>query len=243
MKGKLVHCITNFVTVNDCANALLAVGASPIMAHHIKEVEQIQKGADALVCNLGATDDYDAMKLAYKEAVRDKHVIVIDPVGVGASSFRRDFFYELLSIGKPDCVRGNYSEIIALAEGLNTSKGVDALINNDNIEGKVLDACKALAHKTDSVVIASGVIDYLSEGDESISYKGGSALMSRVTGMGCMQSALLGAYLTKDALLQSAYICCKTFGEAGEKAEEITKIKNAGTMTFKNEFLDKLYVE
>ncbi len=110
----IIHCITNAVTVNDCANILLAAGASPTMAHHPCEVEEITTGTAALICNFGAISDYEAMKTAGKRAHALGHPIVIDPVGVSGSSYRRKKCLELMKIIHPTCIRGNYSEIQAL---------------------------------------------------------------------------------------------------------------------------------
>ena len=125
-KRPIIHCITNAVTVNDCANILLAAGASPTMAHHPCEVEEITAGTAALICNFGAISDYEAMKTAGKRAHALGHPIVIDPVGVSGSSYRREKCLELMKIIHPTCIRGNYSEIQALLHNCGTVTGVDA---------------------------------------------------------------------------------------------------------------------
>lgn len=119
-KRPIIHCITNAVTVNDCANILLAAGASPTMAHHPCEVEEITAGTAALICNFGAISDYEAMKTAGKRAHALGHPIVIDPVGVSGSSYRREKCLELMKIIHPTCIRGNYSEIQALLHNCGT---------------------------------------------------------------------------------------------------------------------------
>ena len=122
----IIHCITNAVTVNDCANILLAAGASPTMAHHPLEVEEITAGTKALVCNFGAIADYEAMEKAGRVADELGHAIVIDPVGVSGSSYRREKCQMLIENIHPTCIRGNYSEIRALMEHCSTATGVDS---------------------------------------------------------------------------------------------------------------------
>lgn len=244
---ELIQCITNNVTMNDCANVLLAVGASPTMAHHIMEVEEIQSGCDGLVLNLGATDDYEAMKVAIKTAVNRNHPIVIDPVGVGGSTFRRDFFFELCKIGKPSVVRGNYSEIKALADRKYTVTGVDAIpgleekglaSNSDNIYE---EAVKKLAKELGVIVVASGATDYVSDGEKVCRVTEGTPWMSRITGSGCMSSALLAAFLVRNGInLDTVLNALSMIGKCGEKAAKECENKELGTMSFRNLFIDEI---
>ena len=125
-KKPIIHCITNIVTVNDCANVLLAIGASPVMAHHEMEVKEITSGSDALVCNMGAIENFEAMLIAGRKADSLGHPVVIDPVGVASSSYRRSLCLKLIVECHPTCIRGNVSEIKALALDETISKGVDA---------------------------------------------------------------------------------------------------------------------
>lgn len=125
-KKPIIHCITNIVTVNDCANVLLAIGASPVMAHHEMEVKEITSGSDALVCNMGAIENFEAMLIAGRKADSLGHPVVIDPVGVASSSYRRSLCLKLIEECHPTCIRGNVSEIKALALDETISKGVDA---------------------------------------------------------------------------------------------------------------------
>lgn len=244
---ELIQCITNNVTMNDCANALLAVGASPTMAHHIMEVEEIQSGCDGLVLNLGATDDYEAMKVAIKIATDKKHPVVIDPVGVGGSTFRREFFYELCGIGKPSVVRGNYSEIKALADRKYTITGVDAIPGleekgSENATDIIYEeAVKKLAKELGVIVVASGATDYISDGEKVCSVTDGTPWMSRITGSGCMSSALLAAYLVRDGVeFDTVLNALRMIGKCGEQAAKECEAKNLGTMSFRNLFIDEL---
>lgn len=147
----IIHCITNAVTVNDCANILLAAGASPTMAHHPLEVEEITAGTKALVCNFGAIADYEAMEKAGRVADELGHAIVIDPVGVSGSSYRREKCQTLIENIHPTCIRGNYSEIRALMEHCSTATGVDSGDKNLDIE-----AMKQYAKQYHLIMIASG---------------------------------------------------------------------------------------
>lgn len=238
----IVQCITNIVTVNDCANALLAIGASPTMAHHPEEMAQIQMGCNALVCNLGATENYDAIILAAKQAGDLKHPIIIDPVGCGGSSFRREFFIKLTKACWPSCIRGNYAEIAALAKMQNTSIGVDSE-HTTMLDMQIEEAALALSEMTNAIVVASGIEDIICDGTNIIRVSGGDAFMGRITGSGCMLSSIIGAYMSVESSAEAVEECCRFFKAAGEKAASMTRERNAGTMTFKEKFIDNLYVE
>ena len=155
----IIHCITNAVTVNDCANILLAAGASPTMAHHPLEVEEITAGTKALVCNFGAIADYEAMEKAGRVADELGHAIVIDPVGVSGSSYRREKCQTLIENIHPTCIRGNYSEIRALMEHCSTVTGVDSGDKNLDTE-----AMRQYADKYHLIMIASGEKDIITDG-------------------------------------------------------------------------------
>ena len=236
----IVQCITNTVTINDCANAILAVGASATMAHHIEEVAEIQSGCNALVLNLGATECFDAMKKAFTAANKKETPIIIDPVGCGGSSFRRKFFVELSSLGKLACIRGNYSEILALYKEMATSIGVDSKEDMSSCPEVIENAVAGLAKKHNCFVVASGEVDVISDGDTIKRISGGSNLMKKITGAGCMSSAILGAYLATKNSFDSVEACCRRMKNAGEVAEKQTREKNAGTMTFRNLLIDEL---
>lgn len=266
----IVHCITNIVTVNDCANILLAIGASPTMAHHVKEVAEIQKGCNALVCNLGATENYEAMLEAVIAAKEAKHPVIIDPVGCGGSSYRREFFKKLVKICKPDCIRGNYAEITALARDAATVTGVDDTEKNkldavdidlklSRIDEVEREAIK-LSQMTGAVVIASGEVDIIvkcedSDGNSTLEkmkkcgqcylnrVEGGDEMMSRITGSGCMLSSMLGAYMAVENSFESAVRCCEDMKGAGKKAAQLTAACGGGTMTFREKLIDSMFFE
>lgn len=245
-KHPIVQCITNLVTANDCANALLAVGASPTMAHHEKEVQEVASGCDALVLNLGATDDFKAMELAYQVNKKLGHPIVLDPVGAGGSSYRREFALHLLEQGGITCIRGNRSEIGAIARNQTTQTGVDAGRDSDeDALADIQNMAEELANRFHTIVIISGVIDVVSDGAQTCAVSNGSAQMRRITGTGCMLSALLGAALasggTADLMLfQSCVEMVSTMGICGEIAEEQTVKAAGGTMTFHQKLIDTM---
>lgn len=234
----VIHCITNTVTMNDCANLALALGASPTMAHHEKEVEEIAAGADALVCNLGATECLDAMFLAGKKAHDLGHPIVLDPVGVAGSSYRRKKCMDLVRHIEPTCIRGNYSEMLALMGQHNTAVGVDAA-------DKSLDPqrLKQLAEELDCILVASGPTDWITDGKRIESCERGHVLMSYITGSGCMSTVAIAAFLTADPSVESVHASCELMGKAGEAAAKRTKEVHGGSMTFHDLFLDHLSLQ
>ena len=232
----VVQCITNIVTVNDCANALLAIGGSPTMAHHPEEMADFAAVSDALVCNMGATESLDAM-MAAGMASKNGRPVVIDPVGCASSAFRRGKCLELIKAVQPSCIRGNAAEIKALATDHNTGRGVD------DLEAETPDAARSamdLASKTGAIVVASGETDYIADGIRLYEVKGGTAWMSRVTGTGCMLSSLLGAFLAVENSALSAAACCAMMNTCAEKALAETAGRQGGTGTFHICLMDAL---
>lgn len=238
-KRPVIQCITNIVTVNDCANILLAIGASPTMAHHPAEVEEIVSKVDGLVLNMGATDDLEAMMLAGCKARECGKIIVIDPVGVAASTFRRQKCLELIEKIKPDAIRGNYAEIKALIDNINTAAGVDDPTTTDgsrDIEVSMLEA----ASKWNTILIASGPVDTITDGREVVKVNNGDSMMSRITGSGCMSTTIVAAFLTTKNDIQGARAAVTCMGIAGEIAADKTREKTAGTMTFRHELIETI---
>lgn len=258
----LIQCITNIVTVNDCANALLAVGASPTMAHARAEAAEVAAGCNALVCNLGATGDYGAMRRACAVSRRLGHPVVLDPVGAGGSTLRRRFARKLLRKGYITCVRGNISEIRALVQDGTTQTGVDA--GEEGAQDQCIALSQALAQRYGVLVILSGAQDVITDGAGVYTVDNGSAWMTRITGCGCMASALLGAWLAAEQLcrrdgmqgtgtggnarqervpgrrLEAAAELMSVFGICGELAEERLQREGGGAMTFHMHLLDQL---
>lgn len=217
-RAPLVHNITNYVVMNNTANALLAIGASPVMAHAAEEVEELVAISGALVINIGTLSSpwIAAMRLAAHRARALGKPWLLDPVGVGATSLRNQTAAALSALG-PSVIRGNGSEILALAGATAITKGVDSTQSSS----AALDAARELARATGGVVAVTGAIDYVTDGQRLCTIQNGHPLMARVTGLGCSASALIGAFLAvePDPLSATAYALA-TFGVAGELAAE-----------------------
>ena len=235
----VIHCITNTVTVNDCANILLAIGASPVMAHHPLEVAEITEGTSALVCNMGAIADYEAMLAAGHRAKELGHPVIIDPVGVAGSSYRRTMCRSLIQSLRPTCIRGNYSELRALMQNRKTAAGVDAAPEDAvTTNEQWISDLKAYARTEQMIVIASGETDIITDGTTVYLCHNGDPLMAKITGSGCMSSCLLGTFMGIEASLESAASCCAFMGIAGELAASRTHQWEGGTMTFRMKLID-----
>ncbi|MCH7409307.1 hydroxyethylthiazole kinase [Belliella sp. DSM 111904] len=231
----LVQSITNYVVMNNTANALLAIGASPIMAHAHEEMSDMSQIIHSLVINIGTLDAYwvESMQKAASFANNNHKPWVLDPVGAGASAYRNDVLGRLLS-QHPTVIRGNASEIMALAKESINSKGVDSSNSSD----EAVSAAKLLSKAYGAVVCVSGEIDYVIEGERMASIGNGNSLMSKVTGMGCTATAIIGAILggQKDAFL-ATLTAMAVMGVAGEMAYE----KAVGPGTLQLHFYDALY--
>ena len=235
----VIHCITNTVTVNDCANILLAIGASPVMAHHPLEVAEITEGTSALVCNMGAIADYEAMLAAGHRAKELGHPVIIDPVGVAGSSYRRTMCLSLIQSLRPTCIRGNYSELRALMQNRKTAAGVDAAPEDAvTTNEQWISDLKTYARTEQMIVIASGETDIITDGMTVYLCHNGDPLMAKITGSGCMSSCLLGTFMGIEASLESAASCCAFMGIAGELAASRTHQWEGGTMTFRMKLID-----
>ena len=245
-KRPLVHNLTNYVTVNDCANALLAVGASPVMADDIGEAADIAALADAVVINIGTLNarTIQSMLAAGKKAVSLGRPAVLDPVGAGASRLRTETALELIRQIPFSVVRGNVSEIKAVLAGSGTTRGVDADekdVGADGFDGAVA-AARALARRTGAVVAVTGPTDIVSDGSRVFAIHNGHPLLSRITGSGCMLSALTGAFCgaSPGKVFEAAAAALCTMGLAGEQAAERTLRESAGTGSFRTYLIDSL---
>lgn len=240
-KAPLIHCMTNYVTVNDVANAIASLGASPVMAHHKEEVRDITGTADCLLLNMGATEYIEEMLISAHVCEEKRIPIVLDPVGVGSSGFRRKIVSELMKKSEIFCIRGNISEIKALAMNVNTSKGVDASLsdrlNADNFM-ETIEILKDYSVKTDSVVMTSGKVDIITDGHTVYKVEGGSAFMKRISGSGCISTAVLSAFLSVDRSIASV-LCSSYMVRACARKAELS-MGNCGTATFKIKLLDCL---
>ena len=214
----LIHCISNIVTANDCANLILAVGASPIMAQAPQEMEEIVSKAGALVLNLGTPNQekLEAARIAGRTANRLSIPVVLDPVGVGASRWRRESAAALLKEVHPDILRANPSEAAALLGLAESEHGVDAAAKDAPSPERAAALAKALG----CVVLLSGEADLITDGTALLTAAGGSEKMRRLTGAGCMLSALCGAFAAAEPdFLRAAAAAARCWKRCAEKAE------------------------
>lgn len=232
----LIHNITNYVVMENTANALLAIGASPVMAHAVDEVEDIVKIASSLVLNIGTLSPLwiQAMLLALQAANTKKIPVILDPVGVGATPYRNETVHSILNCGKVTVIRGNASEIATIAGNQVISKGVDSVLKSADCR----DQAKILASKNRCVVWMSGETDIITDGNLSLLVHNGHPLMSKVTGMGCMATAVTGAFLAINPnVLMASTHAALFMGVVGE----VASAKCRGPGSFQWEFLDALY--
>lgn len=242
----LVQCITNFVTVNDCANIILAAGGSPTMAMDQREVEEAVRDVSALVCNMGAIESVEAMVLAGREANRLGIPVILDPVAAGGTQLRRDASAELLEKVHFSVIRGNASEIRYLAGQQTTGSGVDVsdvdAVTEENLP-VVVEVVEELAEKTGGIIAVSGVLDIITDGKKTAVLRNGCATMSRITGSGCMLTAMIGAFcgaMPKDPFA-AACSAMAVMGIAGEKAERLRLEKGTGNVTFRADLIDSIF--
>lgn len=242
-KAPLVHCITNFVTVNDCANIILACGARPVMAHQAGEAEDITEGSQALLLNMGTVSQVESMLLAGKRSNRLGHPVILDPVGVSGSRLRRETFRRLSEEIHPDVIRGNVSEIRYIATGHSDAAGVDVCgaeqITEENA-GEIAAMAQALSVKMNCVIAVSGPVDIVAFGERAVLLRGGHPIMARVTGTGCMSAALMGAFLgaSPENRFEAAAAAAGMMKVCGTLAYEKTAKAKGGTMTFRLHLID-----
>ena len=235
-KSPLVHNITNYVAMNFSANALLAIGASPVMAHAVEEMDDMVGIASALVINIGTLDAewVRGMLKAGRAAHHMGKPIVLDPVGAGATPYRTETAWQIIRECHPTIIRGNASEIMALVNADIRSKGVDSSQSSDD----ALESAKQLAQETSAVVVISGPTDYITDGTRVDTVTNGSPLMTRVTAMGCTASSIVGAFagINPDAF-EAALHGMAVMGICGERAVG----KKAAPSTLLTNFVDMLY--
>ena len=242
----LIHNITNYVTANDCANILLACGASPTMADDAAEVEEITALSGALNINIGTLNAMvTGMFLAGKKANALGRPVVLDPVGAGASRLRTDTARRLIDEIHFTAIRGNISEIKTLASGSGTPKGVDAdaadAVTEETLETAVAFV-KAFAGKTGAVAAVTGAIDLVSDAERTFVIRNGRPLMGRVTGTGCMLSAMTAAYLAAnpECPLEAVAAAVCAMGICGEIAQEKLQ-EGEGNATYRSRLIDAVY--
>lgn len=239
-RAPLVHSITNFVAMNFNANALLAVGASPVMAHAQEEVREMVGIAQALVLNIGTLEPawVRAMQLALQAARARGIPVVLDPVGAGATPYRNAALADLIRTGPPSIVRGNASEIMSVAGLAATTRGVDSAASSD----QAVDAARALARQLGAVVCVSGADDHVVDASGRwATLSNGHIWMTRVTGVGCSASALVGAFAAVQPDAWRATVAAMAcLGVVGEMAVERTQAAGAGVGRLQVELLDGL---
>ena len=245
VKTPLVHSITNYVTVNDCANIILACGGSPIMADDIDEVEEITSICNSLVINIGTLNErtITSMIKAGKKANELGHPVILDPVGAGASKLRTQTVFQLLQEVKFAVIRGNISEIKTVYEGSGTTKGVDADVNDvvhDSNLDEVVSFAQALSKKTDAVIAITGAIDIVADSKKAYIIRNGHPIMSKITGTGCMLTTVIGSFCgaNDDDILGATAAAVCAFGLCGELAFDRMKVVDGGTSSFKIFLID-----
>ena len=232
----VVHNITNYVVMNNSANALLAIGASPVMAHAEEEVEEMVNIAGALVINIGTLSPQwiRAMFRAAHQAKKQNIPIILDPVGAGATTYRTSTARDLLHAVPPSIIRGNASEIMAILEEDAKTKGVESTTSSHD----ALDVARQLNRIHGSVVCVSGEIDYIIDGDSLTKVMNGHPMMTKVTGMGCIATALCGAFAAVNKVYaEAAAQAMAIMGIAGEIGVE--GVPGPGSLQVR--FLDALY--
>jgi len=243
----LVHNITNYVTVNDVANVLLACGGSPIMSDEPEDVEDITTICGGLNINIGTLNksSIEGMYRAGKRANELGHVVLLDPVGAGASALRTNTAVGLMDKIKFNVIRGNISEIKTLALGSGTTKGVDAdvadAVTEESLDGAVKFA-KDLAKKTGSIIAITGAIDLVADADRCYVIRNGRPEMGRITGTGCQLSGMMTAFLVAnpEAPLDAAAAAVCTMGLAGEIGWSRMQ-EGDGNSTYRNRIIDAIF--
>jgi len=243
----LVHNITNYVTVNDVANVLLACGGSPIMSDEPEDVEDITAICGGLNINIGTLNKrtIGAMFLAGKKANELGHPVLLDPVGTGASRLRTETADHLVREVRFAVIRGNISEIKTIANGSGTTKGVDAdvaeVVTEENLPAAV-DFAKGLAKRLNTVIAITGAIDIVADGETAYVIRNGRPEMGRITGTGCQLSGLATAYVVANPKqpLEAAATAVTLMGVAGELGWERMQ-EGDGNSTYRNRIIDAIY--
>jgi len=232
----LVHHLTNWVTIYDCANIVKVLGASPVMAHAIEEAGDMANIASALVLNIGTlTPEFvESMKVAAKSANKKGIPVILDVCGAGATKLRDEKSLELLDETRIDIIKGNASEVARIAGEKIQTKGVDAV----NVEKDLVELARHLAVKRDCTVVITGKEDIIADNKECYIVKNGCDMMTHVVGTGCMATSVIGTFcaVEKD-LAKAAAAALSVYGVAAELAAGESK----GPAAFKEKLFDNLY--
>lgn len=232
----VVHHLTNWVTIYDCANIVKVLGASPVMAHAREEAAEMAGIASSLVLNIGTltTDLVEAMKIAAKSANKKGIPVVLDVCGAGATGLRDKKSFELLDETRIDIIKGNASEIARIAGRDVRTKGVDA----SAVKEDMISVASSLAKKRSATVVVTGKADIITDGVSVYIVKNGHSMMTHVVGTGCMAASVIGTFAAVErdlALAAAAALVC--FGIAAERAAA----NSSGPAGFKNNLFDRLY--
>jgi hydroxyethylthiazole kinase len=234
-QSPVVHHLTNWVTIYDCAQVVKTLGASPVMAHAPEEVSEMARIASALVLNIGTltSELVEAMKLALKSANHKGIPVVLDVCGAGATALRDQKSFELLAAGRIDVLKGNASEIARIAGEPVHTRGVDAAETSANLA----KLAQALAQKHTNVVVVTGKQDIVTDGRRTFFVDNGHELMTRIVGTGCMAASVIGAFTAVEPdLVKAATSALACYGLAAEIAAE----KATGPLNFKERLFDTL---
>lgn len=250
-KAPLIHCITNPISIHDCANVVLAAGGRPMMAEHPAEAEEITVTAGALALNLGnITDARRASILIGGKAAMERHIpVILDMVGIGCSRLRRELTEEFLKqrmsgtvrvSESPLILKGNMSELKALAGADYHVSGVDVDsrdVLSENNRAEIIELAKSVAKTYGAVVLASGKTDLVTDGEQVCLIDNGCEMMGRITGTGCMLNVLAGTYMSSGEPVAAAAAACVVLGISGEIAAGQCR----GTGSFQTAFQDALF--
>ncbi len=233
----LIHSLTNHISINDCANAILAVGGKPIMAEHPKEVAEITAIAKGLCVNLGNITDTRMESMLISGAVaKEKNIpILVDLVGIGCSKLRLDFTEKFIAIASPQILKGNMSEIKALI-GTSNASGIDVGMDDVVTEGNLMENAKMMmqmANHLDTILVATGKIDLIASKNEVYAIQNGCAMLSQVTGTGCMLGSIITTYMSSGNPLEGALLGTLVMGISGELSQNAT-----GTGSFRVSLMD-----
>lgn len=237
----LIHCITNPISINDCANMVLAVGAKPIMAEHPLEVAEITAKSKALGVNLGNITDtrMESMLISGKTAFENKIPQVIDLVGVACSKLRLEYAKKFISQCHPNVIKGNMSEIKAICGIKSNSKGIDVgecdIVTEKNYIENV-EILKKLSLETGAVIAATGVIDIIANSTDAYLITNGCEMLSMITGTGCMLNALIASYISSGHILGGTVLAITLMGICGELSQHVK-----GNGSFRTELIDNMF--
>ncbi|MDR3348672.1 MAG: hydroxyethylthiazole kinase [Acidaminococcales bacterium] len=236
----LIHCLTNHITINDCANALLSVGARPVMAEHPGETREITRCAQALMVNLGNITDerMRSMLLSGRQAKEGGLPCVIDLAGVAASTLRLDFARKFIAECNPCLIKGNASEMLSLLQGRPRGGGVDAIAEDKSLPLTALaDAAARLSERHGTAVLISGAADIIVRPPALVAVENGDPLLAAITGTGCVQGALAAAFVSCGDVFAGAVLAAALLSVCAEEAAR--KAKSPGS--FKTALFDRLY--